>query len=336
MWALNNRTAYSAERNWTRDRDGLHWWLVAVRATFDIGRSGRLSLSDVQPPPCLMPEYFGDPGGSSLRYDSDLLASKPGTDILVIAQAHAPHGKPAQCVPVSLRVGPLRKVLLVHGERFYDRSWSGISLTRAQSFTTCPIRYEGAFGGSDLSAPDTSKHRIDERNPIGRGFATRMAHVVGKTAHSIEYPKGEPAQRGPAGYGPIDSSWMPRRKLAGTYDARWERTKKPLLPDDFDPTFALSSPMDQRPEMPLLGGEPVELLNMTPDGVLRFELPRLSLGFTTRIAARREEHGAQLATVLVEPEQRRLCLVWQSKLRVSALDADYLDETEIVELGSTA
>ncbi|WP_342377714.1 DUF2169 domain-containing protein [Myxococcus stipitatus] len=191
------------------------------------------------------------------------------------------------------------------------------------------------FGGSDLSDADPQKHRVDERNPIGRGFARRVPHLIGKQAHAIEYPRGEPAEMGPAGFGPIDSAWMPRRKLAGTYDARWAQAKKPLLPDDFDPDFALSAPKDQRTRKPLVGGERVELLNMTPDGVLRFELPRILLRFTTCIGTRREPHSPRLVTVLVEPEERRLSLVWQSTLRVPAPDADYLDETEIVEQRST-
>jgi hypothetical protein len=335
MWALKNHTAYSAERNWTRDKDGLHWWLVAVRATFDIASGGRLVLADAQPAPVLMPEYFGEPGQSSLHYDSDLLAMKPGTDVLVHAHAHTPKGRPAETVPVSLRLGQIHKVLVVHGERTYVRGMLGVVPSRPQPFKTRPIRYEFAFGGRDVSDPDPIKHRLDERNPIGCGFGTRNAHVVGKPACTLEHPDGEPAKMGPAGFGPIDSSWLPRRKLAGTYDARWEQTKKPLLPDDFDPIFALSAPTDQRTEKPLIGGERVELLNMTPDGVLRFELPRISLEFTTRIGTRREQHGARLVTVLVEPEEKRLSLVWQSVLRVRAPEADYLDETEIVERGST-
>lgn len=141
---------------------------------------------------------------------------------------------------------------------------------------------------------------------------------------------------GPAGFGPIDAFWMPRRKLAGTYDARWTQSKKPLLPDDYDAAFALSAPTDQRTDKPLAGGERVEMLNMTPDGILRFELPLISLGFTTRIGKRREQHGARMVTVLVEPEEKRLSLVWQSVLRVLSPDADYLDETEIIERGNTA
>lgn len=336
MWALKNHTPYAAERNWTRDKDGVHWWLVAVRATFDLAPGGRLTLADEQPPPLLAPEYLGEPGKSSLRYDSDLLAAKPGTDILVHAHAHAPRGRPTPTVPVSLRVGQLHKELLVHGERTYGQSLLGVTPSRPQAFVTCPIRYELAFGGSDLSDPDPQKHRIDERNPIGRGFARRAAHLAGRPAHAIEYLRGTPAEQGPAGFGPIDSFWMPRRKLAGTYDARWEQSKKPLLPDDHDPAFALSAPADQRTDKPLAGGERGELLNMTPDGVLRFELPRILLGFTTRFGTRREPHGARLVTVLVEPEVKRLSLTWQSVLRVASPDADYLDETELTERGDAA
>jgi hypothetical protein len=49
MWALKNQTPYAAERNWTRDKHGVHWWLVAVKATFDIAPGGRLELADEQP-----------------------------------------------------------------------------------------------------------------------------------------------------------------------------------------------------------------------------------------------------------------------------------------------
>jgi hypothetical protein len=76
MWVLDNRTAYAAERNWTRDKEGTHLWLVAVKATFDIGPSGRVTLADQQLPPALAPEFRGDPTTSSLLVDSDLLHYK--------------------------------------------------------------------------------------------------------------------------------------------------------------------------------------------------------------------------------------------------------------------
>lgn len=335
MWALDNRTPYGAERNWTRDKYGVHWWIVAVRATYDVASDGKLSLADEQPPPRLAPEYFGDPGKSSLRYDSDLLAAKPGTDLLVLGSAHAPRGRPAATVPVTLRIGPLLKQLVVHGSREYQDGSSSPRASAPEPFVTRPIRYELAFGGTDLSDPDPRNHGFDGRNPVGRGMAVQPDRLAGMPAHCIEYPSGDPRTVGPAGFGPIDPSWLPRLTLAGTYDDRWASSKKPLLPDDYDPAFAMSSPSDQRLSQPLVGGERLELLNMTPNGRLALDLPTVSLSLTSAFGRRREAHPAQLVTVLVEPDDRRLVLVWQSTLRVAAPEADYLDSTEIVENRTT-
>ncbi len=332
MWSLLNKTAYAAGRNWVRDEHGVHWWLVAVRATFTIGPQGHLRLADEQTPPTLLPEYIGEPGKSSLRCDSDLLGRKPTTDILVIGSAHAPGGRATPSVPVSLRVDVLEKQLMVYGERVYSYGMSGMTTTAPRPFVTRPIEYELAFGGSDFSDPDPIRHRIDERNPIGRGFGQRRACLVNTSAHAIEYPSSDPATRGPAGFGPIDAAWLPRRRLAGTYDSRWVETKQPLLPDDYDPAFALSAPADQRPRRPLQGGERIGLHNMSPGGTLEFELPRLQLSFVTRFGSYKSPHEAPcLATVLIEPDASRVSMVWQSALRVAATEGDFLDATEIEE-----
>jgi hypothetical protein len=332
MWALDNQTAYAAERNWTRDARGVHVWIVAVQATFDVAEDGRLTLADEQPPPPLAPEYRGDPASTSLRRDSELLAVKPGTDVLVDGLAHAPGGKPAPSVPVALRVGgAIDKRLLVHGTRAYYRGAFGLRASKPLPFTSRPIVYESAFGGADLSDPDPKRQRMDPRNPVGKGVAVRPEALVDTEAHAVEYLEGDPAKRGPAGFGPIAPSWSPRRELAGTYDERWESTKKPLLPDDYDERFGLSTPADQRPAKPLRGGELLELVHLTPGGLLRFALPKVYLVFTTRFGRRREEHRAALTTVFVEPERRRLSLVWQGCLRVKAPDVEHLDATTVRE-----
>jgi hypothetical protein len=332
MWALENRTPYAAERNWTRGKSGEHRWVVAVKATLDILPSG-VVMADEQLAPALLPEYHGDPGSSSLKYDSDLLAVKPGTDVLVVGSAHAPSGRPARSVVVSLRVADVYKSLVVHGERVFYAGPRGLATTAARPFETRPIVYEVAFGGRDLMDPDPRHHRIDARNPVGRGFATSPRHLENQLAHAVEYPAGNPADLGPAGFGPIDRSWSPRLELAGTYDAAWEAAQKPLLPADYDERHGLSAPADQRASSPLVGGERIEIVNMTASGLLRFELPRVALRFTTRFGPRREEHGATLTSVIVEPELPRVLMVWQTWLRVPARDLEYLDETTIEEKG---
>lgn len=340
MWALSNKTPYGAERNWIRDKAGAHHWVVAVKATFEIAPSGKLTLADEQPPPVLAPQYFGESGASSLQYESDLLAVKPATDVVLDAEAWAPGGKPAPMVPVSLKFPGVEKILVVHGERVFYRAIMAVEMTKPKPFTHQPIRYERAFGGKDLADPDPSKHRIDARNPIGRGFATRKAHLINQPAYAIEYPKGDPEKAGPAGYGPIDGSWAPRLGFAGTYDAVWEKSKKPLLPDDYDDRYALCAPADQRTQEPLRGGERVECINLTPGGRLVIELPVINLAFTTFVEAKREEHRGHLASVILEltpsegkagPGPMKLAMVWQTTLKVPSGSADYLDQTAIAE-----
>ena len=331
MWCLDNRTPLAAERNWIRDKDGVHWWLVAIAATYDIDDRGGLELADEQLPPLLAPEYFGDAGQSSLRRDSDLLEAKPGTDVIVHGSALAPGGRPAESVPVTLRLGSIDKRVVVFGERVYYEGAVGQTTTSPTPFVEQPIRYESAFGGGDVSDPDASKWKLDERNPVGRGFAGKDANTP---AHTIEYASGRPNATGPAGFGPIDRGWLPRRPLAGTYDAGWIESRKPLLPTDYDPAFGLSAPADQRSPVPLLGGERMAVSNMTPEGMLVVELPRKRFALSTRFGTKEHEHGAHLTTVLLETEERRLSLVWQSALRVRSPEVDHLDETTIEELSA--
>lgn len=331
MWALNNRTSYSAERNWTRDKTGAHHWLVAVKASFRVAPDGQLTLADEQPPPVLAPEYRGEPGTSSLRYDSDLLALKPVTDVLVDASAHAPGGKPATSVPVALRFEAVRKVLVVHGTRVFMKGSTGAVPSKPLPFTVRSIVYEWAYGGHDQSDPDVRNHRFDPRNPVGKGVAAKPEKLVNQPAHVIEYPDGHFAKTGPAGFGPIEASWSPRRELSGTFDAAWEQKQKPLLPTDYDERFALCSPMDQRPSQFLRGGERMELVNMTPQGVLRFDLPKLYFVMTTWFGRRSQEHRARLATLFVDANRMLLEMVWQSAIRVSPRDVEHLDTTDIRE-----
>lgn len=330
MWRIHNRTPYAAERNWIRDARGMHAWVVAVQASFEIDRTGKLSLIEDQQPPILEPEYFGEPGASSLRLDSDLLAAKPGTDILVEGSAIAPGGRPAATVEVTLRAGPLQKSLLVHGRRVYFEGPVGLSTTRPQPFVEQPIRYEYAFGGADLSSTDPTKQRIDERNPVGRGYPADSNLWSNTPAHVIESSTSSPSS-GPAGFGAIDRGWKPRRTLAGTYDAAWLESKSPLLPDDYDARFAHCAPADQQFAKPMVGGERLGVLNMNLEGPIVFELPHIDLAFTTRFGRRHRTHPGHLATVVIRPNERQVSLVWQSSLSVPAPNLEALDETRIEE-----
>jgi hypothetical protein len=327
MWALNNKTPFAAERSWGRDLNGWHQWIVAVKATYVIGEQEPV-LADEQTPPLLASEYIGEPGQSSLKYDADLVPLKPGTDIILNGTAHAPGGQPSVEFATGIGINGQRKVLRVLGERHWERSVMGLKPSPPRPVTQVPIVYERAFGGWDKRHPDPAKQKWDARNPVGRGIFVQDADKLGQPLHQLEYLSGDPQQTGPAGFGAIDSFWSPRREFTGTYDKAWQQNRHPLLPLDWNPRCLQCAPQDQQTEKPLRGGEVIELLNLTPEGRLQFPLPRVYLTFTTHIDGRVEEHRAQLATVIIEPDLRLLKMVWNTVL-LCRNEGDYLDQTII-------
>ncbi|MGW8392271.1 DUF2169 family type VI secretion system accessory protein [Pseudoduganella sp. HUAS MS19] len=330
MWAVKNRTPYEAAGGWGRDKNGVHEWIVVVKGTFDITADGRTVLAQEQIAPLLAPEHHGAPGSSSLRYEADLVAAKPTTDILLNGTACAPEGRPSTEFAIGMSVGPVRKVLRVTGERHWERGVLGVRPSVTSPVERLPIMYERAYGGYDRHDPDPAKHRLEARNPVGCGLASAGLRQPGQPLPNFSYPDGSVEQAGPAGFGALDCSWSPRRELAGTYDERWQQQRMPLLPEDWEPHSLQCAPADQRPPAPLRGGEAVNLVNLTPGGLLRFALPKIHLTFNTLIDGRTIEHRARVASVIIEPDYPRVIMVWQSVISCPG-DIDYLEDTIVRE-----
>jgi len=315
MWQVDNRTPFAAERGWVRDRNGAEVWLVAVKCTFDIKPDGTTEVSPDQPPVLRVPEYTDEPGKSSLKYEADLVLTKTTTDVVAIGHAYAPEGRPVAQMEVGLRVGPIQKVVRVSG----DRTWGGHGASPPRPFAKMPLTYERAFGGVDARSEHPDRD-WDWRNPVGTGFAVSRDNLAGVALPNIEYPDevvGAWSDRPrPAGFGPVGSHWQPRAGLAGTYDDDWMKKRRPLLPDDFDDRFFQYAPEDQQAPAFLRGGEPVVLYRLTPEGDLRFFLPKVVLGFDTRFYdGTREIHKMRrLHAVILEPDYPRVSLVWHTAL----------------------
>ena len=315
MWQVENRTPFAAERGWVRDRRGAEVWLVAVKCTFDILPDGSTQVSGEQPPPVLVPEHHGEPGRSSLKFESDLVRTKVATDIVVVGHAVAPEGRPVTRMDVGFRVGPVQKVLRVTG----DRRWGLTGPGAPESFLTMPLLYERAFGGVDPKSerPDRDFYWP---NPVGTGFAVSSDNLADTPLPNIEYPDQMLSGRGgrprPAGFGPVACHWQPRVAFAGTYDDAWMKERQPLVPDDFDDRFFQCVPQDQQASGFLRGGEDVVVRGMTPSGDLRLRLPRVLLGFDTRFYDGSREHHEELHlhTVILDMDTPRVSLVWHSAL----------------------
>ena len=329
MWQLDNRTPFAAGQGWIRDRQGAEVWLVVVKATFDVLSDGTLQVAEKQPEPVRIPEHAGEPGHSSIRFESDFVLAKATTDLIVVGHAHAPPGSVVRQLDVALRVGNLHKVLRVFG----DRAWGLLGPGEPEPFARMPLVYERAFGGADKLS-DTPEKDWDWRNPVGCGFAVKSAHLKGLPVPNVESPddlirawEDRPA---PAGFGVVASHWQPRASLAGTYDAKWEATRQPLLPEDCSDRYFQCAPLDQQTEQFLVGGERVTLINLSPRGRLEFALPSLALTLESRFSdgQRRMHKAPRLNTVIFEPDVARVSLVWHSALECHA-KVHQLDQTRI-------
>ena len=333
MWSIANRTPYSVQKSWDRDKDGVHEWIVAVKGTFNVNQDGRVVLADEQLDPLLLPKYDGESGISSLQYEADLVSTKPTTDVILNGTAYAPKGRPSTEFLISLRLDRIHKEIKAIGHRIWERSMFRAS-SSPEHVTEIPIVYERAYGGFDQSNPDPTKQRLDTRNPVGCGLTAQ----AGQPLPNFEYPGKNMEKAGPAGFGALASHWSPRRELSGTYDEAWQHGRYPLLPKDWDPRSLLCSPADQRPESYLQGGERVELINLTPNGVLHFVLPKIRLTFhtifNTGLRKRSIGHDGHLASVILEPDYHRVILVWSSTLPCRR-DGDYLRKPSCVRSRSS-
>jgi hypothetical protein len=328
MWVLNNGTPFAVDRTIAVDKSGERSYVVVVKGTFDIAAAGQVVPAQEQLPVEPGPKHRGDPGETSLIYEQELVGPKPRTDLYLNASAYAPQGRRSTQLHVGVRTPAGMKSLLVSGDRSWERSPVGtIKPSAVKPFETMPITYERAHGGYDRDDPDPQNHRLDRNNPVGVGFYTDASHRVGKLLPNIEFLEGG---KGVAGYGALCSFWEPRIRYQGTYDARWVESQKPLLPRDYDPQWLQCAPVDQQFAPHLVGGEKIELVNLTPEGVLQFPVPKRYFAFTTRIGRKQLEHRAKLNTVIVEPDHPRVIVLWASALACHH-DIDNIDVTDITE-----
>ncbi|CDX29167.1 conserved hypothetical protein [Mesorhizobium sp. ORS 3359] len=316
MWILSNDTPFAAQESWTRDERGHEVWLIAIKASFEIGPDGKQRLLKDQTPVNLAPVYGADP--NELLDETDLNLEKKHTDILVEGHVYAPGGHPNVESMARIKVGDLDKTLNVVGDRVFMPGPVSVRMSRAEPFTKIPISWRRTYGGTDREA---SKPDWDQRNPVGTGFAVDPQRLIGRTGPNFQYPDApyrDHRSGKPAGFGPVARHWLPRMKYAGTYGEEWEKTRDPLLPLDFSRMYYQCAPEDQQTKAPLIGYEEVRLGNFTSDGFLQFLLPRITFDMTTEFYNRpdRKNGEAAIHTLRIKPDLRQFSITWMSTLPV--------------------
>jgi len=316
MLQFLNATPFQGTIYLLPDAEGIDCLFTVVKATLTLGEG--LSLAETQLPVVLADEYHGDPGKTSIKRPSDVSLIKPATDVLLLGRAHAPGGRPTTEMDVSLAVGPLQKTIRVLGDRVWERSGPGHAISHPAPFDALPLVWERAFGGSDHAGVEP---RGEPRNPVGAGYRARDGDKAldGLPLPNLEDPeqligswKDAPP---PACFAPICRHWEPRKAYAGTYDDEWQKERAPFLPRDFDARFSQLAPPGLVAGGYLSAGTPIEVRGATPTGVFRVQLPPVRVEVTYLLDQSPRVEPANLDTVVIEPDENRLVLVWRAAMR---------------------
>jgi hypothetical protein len=328
-----NQTGFPHEFTMAMDKAGHEYILLVVKGTFDFPAEigGPVRISETQVPLVMADEYTGAPGFSAPLWETDFAHRKPRCDVVLNGAAYAPGRTPATRVRVGLKVGAWSKVFDVLGRRAWRARGPLFAPTAPEPFLSRPFSYDTAWGGTDRLDPDDALPASYPLNPVGTGWAQpKHQRLVPGLAlpttqavgEDITSPFGDYA---PVSFGPMGRGWPGRIEHGGTYDQNWIDNIFPFLPPDFDDRYFQMAPPDQQTTPPR-GGEEVILANLTPQGKENFRLPATALPVTL-FKGREKALEADLLpdTLLLDPENRRLYLVWRVSSRIHRTILDFTE-----------
>ena len=259
---------------------------VIVKCSFSI-KKGKAVLASTPIPVYSYDQHYRDNPEAPIRFESDNIPFKPRADIVVVGSAHAPGKRAVTQLDATVRVGSLQKTIRVFGDRrwrFPSRLAGEPISTSPEPFQTLELTYERAFGGIDSIAAAYCPQNLMGVGMIG---SKTPESIHDKLLPNIEDPhrliQSWDDRPNPAGFGFYGRGWMPRIKYAGTYDEKYRKEQSPAMPADFSYALFNGAHPDLQVTGYLRGDEPVELINLSPEPLLRFNLP----GVRPRIKVRK-------------------------------------------------
>lgn len=324
--------------------DGEQLDVLVVRATFEFGMDGESMTLATDQQPIAFGDIFSaaadtDPLRAVITQDGDLLPYKPGTDVLILGHATAPHGVPQSSWQARVSIGSVNKTLQFHGPRQFYKRLFGWRLGPAEPIRRVPLDYRLAYGGcidvpaalTDDGSSDSIKHRA---NPAGQGWLPKprayrhlpraaRRHVYGwvkaqtvlpaPQIESVTTPVRHPYQNSePQGLSAIARWWEPRLSRQGSYDDQWRTTRYPMLPKDFDSRYYQSASTDLVCIPHLIGDERILLSGLlAEDRAIRLPGWRL-LAAVTRASGECIISVLILDTLRLDLDAGQVSLVWRA------------------------
>ncbi len=345
-WPIDGTTALAP----TIGPEGEPLFVLLAKRTYSLLPGGRCVPDEPPVPLRVIDAYYGDgdPQTHTVRLEAETAPFKPATDFVVVGSAWSPGLRPVPQFDATVTIGNVKKTIRMFGDRHcVYRSGQSPRVTDPESVVDLEIRYERAYGGIDLKSEPPSI-AMYPRNPLGTGYAlrNRSESIEGLKLPNLEDPTdlltpdrivvGEPnrwpAQPLPQGFGWFPKIAYPRCSFIGSIPAflapgtplREEAlglipanqialAKQFRLPS-YDVRFNRGASLGLAVPF-LAGGEPVRLTNLSPEGVLAFQLPREKPRMALDIGDGATELPAFLHTACVRVEEGKLDMVWRGSLR---------------------
>ena len=310
-----NRTPYEMERVVIFDREGRETLMVMVKGSFEFSH-GATRIADEQVPVVAADEYYGEPINTSIKVATDFLPQRPSTGLTLSGHAIVCGGSTRQ-MNIGIRVGSLIQKAVVFGDRTGFRN-----INSPEPFERMPLTWENAYGGLDTSHEDSKHHDAHAANPVGKGFMAKKSKLDSNTVPlpNIEDPrrliKGTFDKPEPVGFGPVPPFWEARRKYAGTYDDAWLKERAPLLPEDFDDRFLQAAPAALTSEGYLKGNERCDLVGMTEEGHVQFDLDVAAPVIGVRLAKKGIRSKPVLESLHFDTDARQFFITWKSLIDI--------------------
>jgi len=304
---LDNRTWLEAELIFGAEQEVGLGFALLCKATYDIGEDGALSPAlESQWPVHLRPletAYGEFPGEGP--------TPKPRTDFMVLGLARAPGGQAVRSMDVVMQLGAHSRVLRVIGDRTWLDRDGELVMSAPEPFTEMPLTWDRAFGGP---AEHAMGSLADTNNQVGRGLILDLERAAGTALPNIEDPDAlitAPGDRpDPVGFGPYPMDGGLRLSRM----ARPGEDGKPVTapPEEQAPLILNWA----HPDMTFPPGPPprtaLRVQGMTPEGDLSLSLPPCPGRVTLEYGEDRRDVLAQLDTIILQVEERRICLRWRA------------------------
>ena len=305
---------------------------VLAKKTYCI-TPGKLIPSDKQIP-MVQSDVYEDPGNPcycEVESETDLVAFKLTTDVIVKGRVFSPSGKRAYFLDCSVKAGPLHKTVRVYGNRrVKSKGLRGLSICDPQPFTEMELGYKHAYGGVAAAKNGTLYPYLP--NPIGKGLNFKGGYgdpesievpnledpLSPVTADNIVLPKPKNwiSAPKPSSFGWTRRNFYPRYTLAGVSPEQLQSAQGALeancnIKPGFDFRFYQGASEGLWGEA-LKGDEIVEMQFFDKDNqLLQFQLPGEIPVIKLDTGNGLGELSATLQTVIIDMNCKLLSVVWR-------------------------